>query len=294
MPSTLEKIFGRRGSDASNVSYNSVDSDESFQCQGIPADLYDPIYDSPEEIARRSHREELSRRAVYTGYEHVHKNVLPPPPNYYIPPPPLAKRIGSPEEMEILRSGYERPPHSAPAQTRRRAATIGEESPSKSRSAPARRVMFNDTVEFLNDTPRSNLPPEEAQSAPSQRIGFGDSKTEEINPDENQNEEESANSAPAHVTQFDDLTDSEEPDSEVSKAKSESLRRKLAHRQVRFHAGFDSRLAINFPQFPIDRDEVVESSNQRTLTTSRSDSALRGPKFHFHKPKFLKTKKQEK
>ncbi|EGG01963.1 uncharacterized protein MELLADRAFT_110599 [Melampsora larici-populina 98AG31] len=295
MPSALGKIFGRRGSNASNTSVNSVDSDESFQCRGIPDDFYDPMFDSEEEIARRARREELSRRAIYTGYEHVSRNVLPPPPNYYVLPPPLPKKVEIPEEMEILNSEDERLPHSAPAQTRRRAHTVGEESPSKSKSAPARRVKFSDTVEFSTDTPRSISPPDEdnTQSAPAHQTQFEGSNAENNNQDEGHGSG-NAVSAPAHVTQFDDLTDSDDPDSQGSSSKPASLRKKLAHRHVRFHAGFDSRLAGNFPQFPIDKNEEVETISERALSTSRSESSLREGRFMFQKPRFLEMAKMKK
>lgn len=296
MPSTLGKIFGRRGSNASNVSNDSVDSDESFQCCGIPADFYDPKFDSEEEIARRARREELSRRAVYTGYEHVSRNELPPPPNYYVLPPPLPKKIEIPEPMETLNIESERLPQSAPAQTRRRAHTVGDGSPSKSKSAPARRVKFNDVVQFSPDAPRSISPPEDeiSHSAPAHRTEFQESNTKGKNRSENQDEgpsAENAVSAPAHVTQFDDLTDSEETGSQGSSSNLASLR-KRAHRHVRFHAGFDTRLADNFPRFPIEREEEVETLNEKTLSTSRSEGTLRESRFLFQTPKFLKKKEK--
>ncbi|EGG06795.1 uncharacterized protein MELLADRAFT_106286 [Melampsora larici-populina 98AG31] len=254
------------------------------------------MFDSEEEISRRVRREELRQRAVYTGYEHVSKNVLPPPPNYYVLPPPLPKKVEIPDQTKTPNAEDEQLPHSAPAQTRRRAHTVGEESPSKSKSAPARRVKFSDTVEFSTDTPRSISPPDEdnTQSAPAHQTQFEGTNAEDNNQDERPSDG-SAISAPAHVTQFDDLTDSEDPDSQgISSSKPLNLRRKLAHRHVRFHAGFDSRLADNFPQFSIDQNEEVETLSERALSTSRSESSLREPRFMFQKPRFLEKGKMKK
>ncbi|KAG0147026.1 hypothetical protein CROQUDRAFT_132808 [Cronartium quercuum f. sp. fusiforme G11] len=84
MAPSFKKIFDRR---VSNASTSTNSSGSSFHCQGIPDDFYSEIYDSPEERAKAAHLEEVRRRAVYNGYDHVQRNVLPDPPNYYSPPP---------------------------------------------------------------------------------------------------------------------------------------------------------------------------------------------------------------
>lgn len=148
MPSL--KTFLRRlstGSDSSNS------SEESFHCQGIPADFYSEIYDSPEDRARKANasRRRLRAQAIYDGYAHVQQNVLPEPANYYVAPAPVLPPCSAParttqfgslaNEGSAQRGGSVR--RGSSRQRVRFAATLASDITSQPQAGPSRLGMEN-------------------------------------------------------------------------------------------------------------------------------------------------------